>query len=793
MDPHISVERLCMDEHYVISLNDKIESEGNWDGPEYQDTADNGKKKEVKAFTFHRMDMDEVCECYITPCFVEGLDAYDGITDLEYRKNLISNEFAVKLGLQYEFKNNGEKGVNRKVLIALKGKLYFVSFVINPKEDDVELGVIIGRSFLRLTKAIVDFGSGNLTIYPNFINFNFDLDDELDALLASINVEYLPPLDITDIPPFGPSLTINHLRTQEELTREGMEEELYERIMILNERRPIIETLKYIDKHKKVPDSVLLDKHKLDREFELEEEMVGEELIRGYKAIREKSDPGVFVLKIHLEGKYNYHALVDIGSNINVIPYRIYELFRRDQVKPRSDKITMLDHSKAESMGRLLDVLCQVEVTTILANFMLLDVPVDGDVPIIVGRMRNEHAESESEDDEDYYLMRDETRKPFCGPNRAKYLNCDDPMDRALALQDAIIPFKKFCVWKKAISFLGALPIPLKYTEWAPNRSGINAKEDGDGKWNVKIRTAGTHDDEASSSRPKRTGVTEIVDEAMLGLIHHEFLLWNNYNRASKSNYNTKLAQLITKQIYSPCIVDWTLLNTLGYAEAIEEMLEIKIVEMGGQEEIFTSKAWRHAFNISEHIYTELCHEYFATYEFDEEVTDEELISKKLIKFRLGGHGNSLSLLEFARHLGLYNSAEIQEEGFEVSISSADQLSPSRSLTKTIRSPIRRYLDAITLKELIGPNGRLIVEDPSPGVPRFATPTPSRPTLHDLSESMGRMEIQQGVLERMSRRQLYHIDRYARVFKFIAGHCGVPLNEDYAPPGYDEQQHQQKE
>ncbi|GKE24427.1 hypothetical protein Tco_1435939, partial [Tanacetum coccineum] len=296
-----------------------------------------------------------------------------------------------------------------------------------------------------------------------------------------------------------------------------------------------------------------------------------------------------------------------------------------------------------------------------------------------------------------------------------------------------------------------------------------------------------THDDEASSSRPKRTNVTETVDEAVLGIIHHEFLLWNNF---------------------------------------IEEMLEIKIVKMGGQEEIFTSKAWRHAFNISEPIYTKLCHEYFATYEFDGEVTDEELISKKLIKFRLGGHGHSLSLLEFARHLGLYNSAKIHEEGFKVSISSADQLSLSRSLTKTIRNPIRRflqkmityglcqgmtaydkiqqnelwlismfenrhqqglakkmqlltneildglsapiyyrYLDAITLRELIGPNGRLIIEDPALG----------------------------GVLERMSRRQLYHIDRYAGVFEFIAGHYGVPLNEAYVPPGYDEQQHQQEE
>ncbi|GKB08100.1 hypothetical protein Tco_0836384, partial [Tanacetum coccineum] len=101
----------------------------------------------------------------------------------------------------------------------------------------------------------------------------------------------------------------------------------------------------------------------------------------------------------------------------------------------------------------------------------------------------------------------------------------------------------------------------------------------------------GTHDDEGGSSRPKRTRVTKTVDEAMLRLVHHEFLLCNNCNMATKSKYNTNLARLITKQIYSPCIVDWTILNTLGCAKAIEEMLEIKIVEMGGQDETFTSEA----------------------------------------------------------------------------------------------------------------------------------------------------------------------------------------------------------
>nr|GEW48657.1 hypothetical protein [Tanacetum cinerariifolium] len=287
-DPALSRKRKCDKDIRIhvrrLSLNFMIESEGNWDGPEYLDTANSGKKK-------------------------EGLDDYDHITDLEYEKNLITNEFAVKLGLQYEVKKN--------------------------------------------------------------------------------------------------------------------------------------------------------------------DEMVGEELIRGYKAIMEKGVPEVFVLPARLEGKYNYCALVDTGSNISIMPYHIYELLKRDQVKPRSDEVRMLDYSSAKTMGRLINVLCQVGVTTILANFMLLDVPVDRDVPIMFGRsflytcgeimntikgkmltfdgfahqefdvvkMRDIHAKSDSDDDEDYYLKIDELGKSFYRPNHGKYLNYDDLMDIVIAFQDAINPF----------------------------------------------------------------------------------------------------------------------------------------------------------------------------------------------------------------------------------------------------------------------------------------------------------------------------------------------------------------
>ncbi|GJY05245.1 hypothetical protein Tco_0371185 [Tanacetum coccineum] len=505
MDPNTSIERLCLGVDDRVSLNDRIESKGQWDGSEFQDTADS-----------------EI--------------------NLEYEKNMISNEFAIELLLDYEEKD-GEKVVKKELLVALKGELYFVKFVINPEEDDVEPELYL-----------------------------------VSPILASVDDSDLPQLDVTDVPIYsdeGPSLTVKKPLTQEEVSREDMEKDIYERIMILQEPRPIIENLKFTDQQKKLLDSVLLDKLKLDGEVELEEETATEEVIRSYKDIKEKNDPGVFVLHVRIKAKFDFHALADTGSNINVLPYRIYAKLGRDQVKP----------------------------------------------------------------------------------------------------------------------------------------------------------TSGAYDDEASSSsRPKITHATESVEEAML----------------------------------------------------------------------------------------ELCHEFYATYEFEEEVTDEELMSKKLIKFRLCGRAHSLTILKFARRLGLYTNDEIQDDRFEtyfhgglrnddhfnvnqywsarnhegyanvawliakwlkrkgVGTQKESMICCGQFVTRLAKrlgvlteevlnglsAPIYCWpLDTNTLRELIDSNGKLIAKDLAPGVPRVAIPRPPRPSIGDLYDRMGRMEIRQGELERMACRQSYNSNR----------------------------------
>ncbi|GJZ96441.1 hypothetical protein Tco_0668775 [Tanacetum coccineum] len=119
------------------------------------------------------METNEISERYIAPCFVNGLEAYDGEINLALDENLISNEYAVKLCLDYEMRK-GKKLVKKELIVALKGELYFLKFIINPEEDDFVPEVILGRSFLRLAKGFVDFGNGVITIYPESDPFNDD-------------------------------------------------------------------------------------------------------------------------------------------------------------------------------------------------------------------------------------------------------------------------------------------------------------------------------------------------------------------------------------------------------------------------------------------------------------------------------------------------------------------------------------------------------------------------------------------------------------------------------------------
>ncbi|GJV58487.1 hypothetical protein Tco_1459492 [Tanacetum coccineum] len=138
MDPSSSVGKTCLGENVIEISSDKAEGHGDWNSPEFQDTVNSGGKKQTKAIVFHKMETKEISDRFVAP---------------------------LKLCLEREVKHRN-KMVKKELIVALRGEIYFVKFIINSEEDDVKPGVVFRRSFLRLTKAIVDFGNETVTIYP---------------------------------------------------------------------------------------------------------------------------------------------------------------------------------------------------------------------------------------------------------------------------------------------------------------------------------------------------------------------------------------------------------------------------------------------------------------------------------------------------------------------------------------------------------------------------------------------------------------------------------------------------
>nr|GEZ18556.1 hypothetical protein [Tanacetum cinerariifolium] len=128
------------------------------------------------------METEEISDRYVAPCFINRLEAYDV--------------------------------VKKELIVALRGEIYFVKFIIDPEEDDVEPGVVLGRSFMRLTKGISDFGNGTITIYPELDPFldsfgeTKKTDDDWDLLLDDLNFGDVPEIKGVEIPPFAEPMGI---------------------------------------------------------------------------------------------------------------------------------------------------------------------------------------------------------------------------------------------------------------------------------------------------------------------------------------------------------------------------------------------------------------------------------------------------------------------------------------------------------------------------------------------------------------------------------------------------------
>ena len=114
-------------------------------------------------------------------------------------------------------------------------------------------------------------------------------------------------------------------------------------------------------------------------------------LVEESKAMYSKSppklkDPGSFTVPYMIGGTQFDRALCDIGASVSLMPYSIYKKLNLEELKPTNICLSMADKSITYPLGILENVPTKVGKFVIPADFMVLEMEEDLEIPILFGR-----------------------------------------------------------------------------------------------------------------------------------------------------------------------------------------------------------------------------------------------------------------------------------------------------------------------------------------------------------------------------------------------------------------------
>ncbi|KAI4995943.1 hypothetical protein ZWY2020_040445 [Hordeum vulgare] len=97
-------------------------------------------------------------------------------------------------------------------------------------------------------------------------------------------------------------------------------------------------------------------------------------------------DPGVPTIPCSIKGNYVRTALCDLGAGVSVMPLSLYRRLELDKLTPTEISLQMADKSTAFPIVIYEGVPVVVANTTILIDFVILDIPEDDAMAFILGR-----------------------------------------------------------------------------------------------------------------------------------------------------------------------------------------------------------------------------------------------------------------------------------------------------------------------------------------------------------------------------------------------------------------------
>ncbi|CAN6555178.1 unnamed protein product [Malus baccata var. baccata] len=105
-----------------------------------------------------------------------------------------------------------------------------------------------------------------------------------------------------------------------------------------------------------------------------------------HKLPPKKKDPGSFTISCTI-GSLDFHkVLIDFGASVNLMPYSVFQKLGEGELKPTSVSLQLADRSVTYPLGILEDVIIKVDKFYLLADFIVLDMEEDKEVPLILGR-----------------------------------------------------------------------------------------------------------------------------------------------------------------------------------------------------------------------------------------------------------------------------------------------------------------------------------------------------------------------------------------------------------------------
>jgi hypothetical protein len=97
-------------------------------------------------------------------------------------------------------------------------------------------------------------------------------------------------------------------------------------------------------------------------------------------------DPGSFTIPCSIGNSIFEKALCDLGASINLMPLSIFKKLGVGEAKPTTVTLQLADRSLKHPKGIIEDVLVKVGKFIFPADFIILDMEEDNEIPILLGQ-----------------------------------------------------------------------------------------------------------------------------------------------------------------------------------------------------------------------------------------------------------------------------------------------------------------------------------------------------------------------------------------------------------------------